>query len=242
MASQNFFLRNKTTTEDTTISLKAYLPNRKELVYSTGLKISPKNWDDQNQKVRNKVEVSNVKDIINNRLTKIKSFLEETVAKLQISDRLTKDNLKYELDVYFKKVSVEKKIETFYEYVDILIENSKKRVAKVTWQTYSRTLEVIKDFEKSENYNIDFKSINIDFYFSFVEYLEDTEEMAPNTIGKQIKNVKMFMNSANEDGITNLSGHKHKHFKVLKEDSFQIYLNEVELLEISKLEYELDGV
>ena len=66
--------------------------------------------------------------------------------------------------------------------------------------------------------------------------------MSTNTIGKQLKNVKMFMNSANEDGITNFMGHKHKHFKVLKEDSFQIYLNEDELLELSKLEYELDSV
>ena len=55
-----YFLRNKTTKEETTISLKVYLPNRKELVYSTGLKISPQNWDDKNQKVRSKVEVATI--------------------------------------------------------------------------------------------------------------------------------------------------------------------------------------
>ncbi|WP_372744427.1 tyrosine-type recombinase/integrase [Lutibacter sp.] len=242
MASIKYLLRNKSTTNETSISLKVLLPEKKDLVYSTGLKVAPRNWDFKNQKVRSKVEVEAVKAIINHKLTKIYSFVDEAYLKLQVANKLTKENLKYELDVYFNKVTEEKKIETFYEYVDVLIENSKKRVAKVTWQTYSRTLELIKDFDKSENYKIDFKSINIDFYFSFVEYLEDVEEMSPNTIGKQIKNLKMFMNSANEDGITDLMGHKHKHFKVLKEDSFQIYLNEDELLELSKLEYELDSV
>jgi len=242
MASIKFFLRNKTSSVPTPISLKILWPVKNELIYSIGLKIAPKNWDGKNQQVRNKVEVANVKDVINNKLTKTKSFVEEKFIKLLSTDNLTKDNLKYELDVYFKKVAVEKKIDAFYEYVDSLIENSKKRVARVTWQTYKRTLELIKGFEKSENYKIDFKTININFYFSFVEYLEDVEEMSTNTIGKQLKNVKMFMNSANEDGITNFMGHKHKHFKVLKEDSFQIYLNEDELLELSKLEYELDSV
>ena len=180
--------------------------------------------------------------MINNKLTKIKSFVEGSITKLLTVNGLTKENLKYELDVYFRKVEIEKKADTFYKYVEVLIENSKKRVAKVTWQSYLRTKQLVKVFEKDESYKIEFKSINIDFYFLFVEYLEGTQEMSSNTIGKQLKNIKIFMNSANEDGITIFSGHKHKHFKVLKEDSFQIYLNESELSALSKLNYELDSV
>lgn len=243
MASLNFFIRNKNTTKETSVSLRAVLSRRNEFVYSTGLKVAPQNWDEKNQKVRNKVDVANVKDAINNELTKIKSFAEEALIKLQIKNELTNESLKYQLDIYFKKVLVEKKVETFYEYVeDVLIENSKMRVAKVTWQSYKRTLELLIEFEKSENYKITFKSINIGFYFSFIEYLEDVHEMSPNTIGKQIKNIKMFMNTANEDGYTDFSGHKHKHFKVLREDSFQIYLNDDELSAMGKLEYEIDSV
>jgi len=242
MASIKFFIRNKTTSDQTSISLKVLWPIKNELIYSIGLKVAPRNWDIKNQQVRNKVEVSNIKDLINNKLIKIKSFVKEVITKLETEGQLTKENLKYELDVYFDKIIVEKKVETFYEYVDLLVENSKKRVAKVTWQTYKRTLELLKDFEKSENYKISFKSINIDFYFSFVEYLGDVQEMSSNTIGKQIKNIKMFMNSANEDGYTDFSGHKHKHFKVLREDSYQIYLNDDELSAMGKLEYEIDSV
>ncbi|UMB53722.1 hypothetical protein MKD41_15490 [Lutibacter sp. A64] len=89
------------------------MPEKNELVYSTGLKISVKNWDVKNQQVRNRVEVSNVKDVINNKLTKIKSFVEEKFIALLTADKLSKENLKYELDVYFNKVNVEKKMKNF---------------------------------------------------------------------------------------------------------------------------------
>lgn len=242
MASVRFFIRNKTSKSETSISLKVYLPNKKELVYSTGLKIIPVYWSSKYQKVRNSVDVESVKDIINNKLTKIKSFTEGAMIKLKVDDMLDKESLKHELDVYLHKKSIEKKIETLYEYIDLLVQNSKKRVAKVTWQTYNRTLELLKNFEKEEKYKITFKSININFYYRFIDYLENVEGMNVNTIGKQIKNVKMFMNTAFDDGYTTCVGHKHKHFKVLKHESFQIYLEEKELLSLYELDYKLDTV
>jgi len=243
MASISFFIRNKKTTKPTSISLRVIWSQRNDLVYSTGIKIAPQNWDERNQKVRNRVEVALIKDEINLRLSKIRSATEELIRDLSYRSIMSKDDLKYGLDLYFKKVSVKKKAETFYEYVENeLIEKAKKRVAKVTWQTYLRTLELIKEFEKEDRFKISFETINIDFYYSFINFLEETHSMSPNTIGKQIKNVKMFMNAANEEGITEFSGHRHKHFKVIKKESFQIYLNENELEALERLEYELDSV
>jgi site-specific recombinase XerD len=243
MSSIKFFQRSKLPNKKASISIKVLWPSKNELVYSTGIKIEPKNWDPKNQKVRNRVEVSEIKDSINNELSNLRSFVFNKCSLLRLEGNFTKDNLKYELDVYFNKVSKHKKIETFYEYVeDVLVENSKKRVAKVTWQSYLRTLELIRSFEKEEKYKISFETITIDFYYRFVQYLEETIELSPNTIGKQIKNIKMFMNTANDDGFNQCNGHKHKHFKVLKVDSFQIYLNDEELSDILVLDYEIDSV
>jgi len=242
MASINFFLRNKSTNKETPISIKILLPEKKDLVYSTGLKIIPKYWDSKNQKVRDKIEVFDIKDVINVKLSKIKSFAEDEYLKLKIANELSKDSIKEKLDIHFNRRLAKVVITTFYEYVDSLIEKSKKRVAKVTWKSYERTVELLKDFEISTKFRIVFETINIDFYDSFVDYLEDLCEMSPNTIGKHIKNIKMFMNSAVEDGITNCVGHKHKHFKVLKVESFQVYLNLDELKKIEKIDYELDSV
>lgn len=242
MASLNFFLRNKSTLNETPISLKILLPNKKDLVYSTGLKIIPKYWDAKNQKVRNKIEVEGVKDLINNKLTKIKSYTEDEYLKLNLSNSLSKEKIKEKLDIYFERRLAKVVITEFYQYVEMLVEKSKKRVAKVTWQTYERTITLIKEFESSTKFKISFDSINIDFYHSFIDYLEDSCEMSPNTIGKHIKNTKLFMNSANDDGVTKCTGHKHKHFKVLKEESFQVYLTIEELRRIENLEFELDSV
>ncbi|WP_256451685.1 hypothetical protein [Lutibacter sp. A64] len=107
------FFKKQVSSKDVSISLRILLPEKNELVYSTGLKISVKNWDVKNQQVRNRVEVSNVKDVINNKLTKIKSFVEEKFIALLTADKLSKENLKYELDVYFNKVNVEKKMKNF---------------------------------------------------------------------------------------------------------------------------------
>lgn len=242
MASLNFFLRNKSSSNETPISLKILLPNKKDLVYSTGLKITPKYWDSKNQKVRNKIEVYDIKDLINLKLAKIKTYTEDEYLKLKIIDNLSKDNIKEKLDIYFKRRSAEVVITSFYQYVDVLTEKSKKRVAKVTWQSYERTITLIKGFESATKFKISFELIKIDFYYAFVDYLEDTYEMSPNTIGKHIKNIKMFMNSAIEDGVTTFTGHKHKHFKVLKVESFQVYLNLDELKEIEQLDFDLDSV
>ena len=243
MASTNFIIRNNKSTKPTTISVKIIWTHRNELVYSTGIKVLPEYWDAKNQKLRNKLEVADIKDKINAELYKIKSFIENALTELKFGNKLSKENLKYQLDIYFDKIEKTKKVDSFFDYVEnVLIEKSKKRVAKSTWQTYKRTLELVKLFEKDENYKINFGTISMDFYYDFLEYLEDTHEMSPNTIGKQVKNIKMFMNTANEEGISLCVGHKHKYFKVIKEDSFQVYLNEQELEQIQKVEYDFDSV
>lgn len=243
MASINFIIRNKKSSNPTTISIKVLWTQRNELVYSTGIKVLPEYWDTKNQKVRNKLEVADVKDKINAELSKIKSFTENTFTELRFSNKLLKENLKYQLDIYFNKIIETKRVDSFFDYVEnVLIEKSKKRVAKVTWQSYKRTLELIKYFEKEEKFKINFETVNMDFYYDFLEYLEDTHDMSPNTIGKQVKNIKMFMNTANEDGISSFMGHKHKYFKVLRVDSFQVYLNEDELRQILEVEYGFDSL
>jgi len=242
MASIRFFIRNKSTSNETPINLKVYLPNRKELAYSTGLKIAPRNWDIKNQKVRNKVEVENVKDDINGRLSEIRAFIEKVVVKLKVNENFNQQSLKQQLNIFFNKEVEKKKDLDLFQFIDHLVEKSKKRVSKVTWKTYERTKILLKDFQRSNKISLSYEKIDIDFYYRFIDFLEDSCSMSPNTVGKQIKNIKFFMNSAYEEGFTKCNGHKHKHFKVIKEESFQIYLNEDELTALKELELEFDSV
>jgi integrase len=80
-----------------------------------------------------------------------------------------------------------------------------------------------------------FNDITLDFYFDFHTYLVN-EKLSTNTIGKRIAILKTIMREATERGLnTNLS-FQSKRFKVTREKTENIYLNESELMEIYKLD------
>ncbi len=69
----------------------------------------------------------------------------------------------------------------------------------------------------------------MDFYEDFLNYLMNVKELAKNTIGTIFKNIKVFMNYANDKGYTTNQGHRHRKFKSIEETSETIYLTESEL-------------
>jgi hypothetical protein len=50
---------------------------------------------------------------------------------------------------------------------------------------------------------MDFEIIDLNFYKNFVDYLTIKLKLAPNTIGKLITNLKVFLREALEDGGNN---------------------------------------
>ena len=65
----------------------------------------------------------------------------------------------------------------------------------------------------------------MDFYNSFVGYLFRNLNLAQNTVGKQIKNIKVFLNEATERGLNSKLDFKKRKFIKLTEDTEKIYLN-----------------
>lgn len=245
MATVKFLLRNKNTNKSVTIYYDIHLSANNRLRGATKSKINPKYWDSDNQKVRNKVEVSDIKDSINNKLSEFRAFISDKLSNYKTySLNEVQHQLEEDIDIFFGKkiIEVEEEI-TIYTFIDKFIEQSKNRVLETTGrklsdrtiQDYTRTLNLIKDFEKKKKYPISFETINLDFYYAFKEYLEKLKFYV-NTIGKFIKIIKVFMNTATEQGFnTNLS-FKNKHFIKPTAYSDSIYLNTKELNEIIKLD------
>jgi integrase len=120
----------------------------------------------------------------------------------------------------------------FIEYYTPVVQNIRPH----TKIGYTTTLNTIRRFETQTGNVLGFDHINIDFYDDFVRWMKD-EGKAPNTIGKHVKNIKVFMDHANERGLTNNKAHKQKRFKTLRDDdTFAIYLNEEELAALLKLD------
>ena len=244
MASVKFLLRDKKATKFVTIYFTINLSAKTRIRGATKLKIHPKYWDDGNQKVRNMGDVSKIKDNINKKLSDFKSFVLKRITDYNYYETAAiQIQLKKDIDIYFGKKNIENKL-TFYTFSKQFINLSKNRIINSTGRTlsnrtikeYERTLDLLKDFEQKYSYSISFESINMDFYGLFIEYLESLD-FSLNTIGKFIKQLKVFMNAATEENLnTNLS-YQSKRFIKPSAKSTQVYLNEIELKKIIDIDY-----
>jgi len=140
----------------------------------------------------------------------------------------------------------------FFDFIQQVIEERKsgkvltpggKQFSYNSTKEYSVTFNHLKAFQESRNDRIDFESIDMDFYNSWVAWFNKRNK-TKNTIGKQIKNLKMFMGVAFERGLTNNQIFRNKRFKVFEETADTVFLEDNELekllnLDLSRME-ELD--
>ena len=243
MASIKFLLRNKTNTKPVSINYSVNLSANKRLRGSTKLTIQPQYWDDNKQRIRNVTDVSDVKDNINTKLSEFKSFVLKKLSEYEFyeNSRIEKE-LKKDINIFLGNIE-EEKILTFYSFADKFIERSRNRtiegsnrkISNRTIKEYERTILLLKDFEKKYKYEVSFESIDMNFYGLFLQYLEKMN-FSPNTIGKFVKQVKVFMNAALDENLHTNLAFKNKRFTKPTSTSTQIYLSEVELEKIISLD------
>jgi integrase len=244
MATVKFLLRNKNTSRSVSINYDIHLSSNVRLRGATNVKVLPQYWDQENQRIRNVTALSKTKDSLSKKLRTFKAFALDQVDNYETTNITEiKELLKNDIAIHLgKKEKENDEVITFYSFVDKFIEQSNSRVnekngrklAPKTIQDYTRTLDHIKKYEKIQNFPISFDTINLDFYYGFKDYLE--LKYAVNTVGKFIKNIKLFMNAATEQGYnTNLS-YKNKHFIKPSISVENIYLDQKELQKIINLD------
>jgi integrase len=84
---------------------------------------------------------------------------------------------------------------------------------------------------KEPNYkrkNIDFQDITIDFYDKYVSFF-NSMNYSPNTVGRHVKNLKVIIRAAKEEGLTENQDIERKKFKVLTVEVKPIYLTQKEI-------------
>lgn len=116
--------------------------------------------------------------------------------------------------------------------------NSKtgKPLAATTTKAFERTLCVLKEFKTAKKFKLEYETIDMDFYYNFKNYLEKDLGFSVNTIGKHIKQIKVILNEATELGHNTYHKYKNKKFEIVKEEIPNIYLNELELMDLQKLD------
>ncbi len=142
-----------------------------------------------------------------------------------IKEKLTNPNHHQEQTIYF------------LDYVSRHIERSKATRKHITIVQYKNILNKLKTFESGQKIRLTFDGVDYDFYNAYIDYCKQDLNLSTNSIGKHIKHIKMWMNSATEEGLNTNMMYRSKLFKKPQEEADTIYLNEDELARINNLSF-----
>ena len=206
--------------------------------YSTGYKSCYDDWDFKKQRVKNKASISN-KDEVNDYLSGLEKFINKKYSELtKEQGEVSKDVLKYHLDVFTKKITPNiefNKNLTFFEVIQQFIDLKDGQISNITLRSYKQTQKRLQEYEKHYNTRLIFQAIDMSFYNKFVKFME-ANNYSLNTIGKHIKTLKTFLNYAVSEGYTANQKFKSNDFKVKKEITTEIYLTDDEIQQMFEKE------
>ena len=135
------------------------------------------------------------------------------------------------------KISLDRYLDVYLQEVKAGIRCTEKGHKFSVGSIYiiTRTVSIFKEFEKETNNLIDWKDINMQFYYRFVQYLRD-KGLRQNTIGKYLGTLKTILSNAESDGYNKYYIYRNKRFKIGREPSTAIYLSHEELMAIEAVD------
>ena len=238
MSTVKLVAKNKSTKKDgtTPIYLQYCYDSNNRTLINTGNYIDPRHWNFEKDVVRRSYDDhESLNDDLEEELKKVKKIIKDA---LKAGIDPTIDFVK---NRYNNPVSNDVKL-SFFGALDKFIEDSKGRVVNDVIKDYNSLKKHLNGFAEYSNQSITFSSINYAFYQQFVSYLifeavkpDETKGLATNTVGKQIKNLKVFIKDCMRKGICkpiDLSD-----FKTVTEEVDKIYLNADEIDTIANLDY-----
>lgn len=231
MASFNYYLKDATAKDAQPIYLRYNDKGLVNIKFHIGKKILPKHWDAKNQKARRTlVGYADLNSILTERESDLKTLCTQLEAA---NGAIDPETLKERFNQILGHETKDKKdFKTLADFAKHYIETSKGAKAANTVLHNNQTLNLLTEFETAQRKKITFDKVNLDFYHDFVEFLTKDKKYTPNTIGKHIANIKLFLNEATERGINTKFDYKSKRFKTTSENVESIYLSEDELLKI----------
>jgi hypothetical protein len=111
-----------------------------------------------------------------------------------------------------------------------------KRYAEWSIKQHNLTRNNLLKFQKAKRVSIEFKDVTILTYYKFIEYCNE-QNWALNSVGTYIKNWRQFLMRGHEKGWHKNQIHEHKDFKILSEETYDIYLTQQELKKIIKAKH-----
>ncbi len=259
MASLKYFLKNPDSKTESLVNLifqygyfeidqKSGRKKYKFLKFSTGEKINPNFWNQGKCRARETQSYPQYPEF-NERLGNLENTVFKVYRRL-INDggfpspsKLKQDIIKEITDKKMKVTGNPNQI-GFFDFITIIINESNNgsrltpkgiHFSPYTIKGYITTYNHLKEFQRHIGTRVDFDSIDMGFYNDLVSWFY-AQDKAKNTVGKNIKNLKVFMSEAFDRGLTKNLVFKRKKFRVLEEETDTIYLTTEEMDRILTLD------
>ena len=231
----NFYLKQPSAEEATLISLQVKF-NGHRVFMSTGEKVHPKKWDFVKQRGLGgeNSDLNFWLDKINMEVTSI--FRNLNIDNISPTAELVQKLLKEKIDNTPAPIKPVETKTTLKSFIELYMEESKSIKKHETVKAYRSTLNHLLNFSKLYNRPINFENIDLDFYYAFTDYIAKDLGNAKNTVAKQIKTIKTFMNEATDRGFNSNLAFKSRSFKKVTEVVDKIYLTTDEIEKIYKLD------
>ncbi len=235
MATIRFYLKNPNA-EDETLIYMFFLAGAEQFKMSTMKRIKPKDWDAEEQRPRRS---HNGYSTLRGYLSTLSADADAAYIQLQSrNESFMMQDIKNQI-LFKQKRQPEPKALNFFSFLEEYISHSAVLKSHTTIKAYKNTRNHLLDFEKTLwPKKLAFESFDQLFYNDFTQHLIQKKNLTNNTIGNQIKNLKVFLNEATELGINKTFEYKKKKFKKLQEESDSIYLTEDEIKDIFILDLE----
>ena len=216
---------------------------KRRLRYEFGQSIKPIDWNDKKQRVKNKLATTNDgKFALNDMLDNLESTCLRAYSEA-LKDGIPDTNiLKHALDTLIDKnhnnAEVSNKPTLFslaQRFINGEIKFRGKDKSQSSLDNYSAVTKHLKAYQTFSKLRVDFDTIDLDFFYSYVNYLKHKQKLAVNTIAKDISIIKVFMGEAVDLEYTDNMKFRHKKFAFNEEETDNVYLTEDELTQLYAL-------
>ncbi|MFO7923686.1 MAG: phage integrase SAM-like domain-containing protein [Bacteroidales bacterium] len=237
MANFNYYLKRSSAQRQTSVVLQITY-ERQRARYYTNINIDPNLWVKRTQRLAgNDVWIEK----INRKLADIEGKARDVFIDYQEEHNKAPEPKELVSLIRKRLHGVKPKRTTFLSFFQQVIDQQMKRLAnegkgyrESSVPSYVNTLNALRDYSKDRKKKVDFNTINMDFYYDFLDYLQNAKGMSYNTRGLRIKAIRMVIRKAKA------AGHEINvdlgEFKGFSRQADTIALTETELDELAKLD------
>jgi len=227
-----FNLKNKN--EKSTLIVLIYRVKGKRIVYSTGMTISPKNWNDKSMRARATADFFD-SQVINENLNRLEEHVKAIDREFRAKGEIpTVEEFK---EAMRKSINggQEASKSSFSAFVEAFI---RERSAMPNYSPAS--IKVYKTarnhyFKYTRGKAVEFKDVTLDHLADFVTYLRK-KGFGDNYVHKLLATLRAMLNDAQKRDIGKHTPFSIGSFKVTKRDSDTVYMNMEELTRLEHLD------